>query len=84
MFKWFVSPDALIRSTVLRVVAPFPVDANLKRCLEEDPDVEGHPIATLNMNLLKQIVRKMSPIDFLQNIEEPLQHTGKLKDLRSA
>jgi len=61
------------------VVASFPADTNLKRCLEEDPDVEGHPIATLNMNLLKQVTRKMSPIDFLQNLEKPLQHTGKRK-----
>jgi len=31
------------------------------------------------MNLVKQITRKLSPIDFLQGLEDPLQNTGKRK-----
>ncbi|EDR02945.1 uncharacterized protein LACBIDRAFT_307850 [Laccaria bicolor S238N-H82] len=53
--------------SVLRVVASFPADTNLKRCVEEDPDEDdGHPIASLNMNLVKQLTRKLSPVDFLE------------------
>ncbi|KDR71862.1 hypothetical protein GALMADRAFT_281689 [Galerina marginata CBS 339.88] len=65
--------------SLLRVVASFPAATNLKRCLEEDPDEDGHPIASLNMNLLKQITKRLSPIDFLQGLEDPLQHSGKRK-----
>ncbi|KAJ3505936.1 hypothetical protein NLJ89_g7152 [Agrocybe chaxingu] len=67
------------RYSLLRVVASFPADTHLKRCLEEDPDDEGHPIASLNMTLVKQVTRKLSPIDFLQGLEDPLQNTGKRK-----
>ncbi|CAA7263844.1 unnamed protein product [Cyclocybe aegerita] len=67
------------RYSLLRVVASFPAETHLKRCLEEDPDNEGHPIASLNMTLVKQVTRKLSPIDFLQGLEDPLQNTGKRK-----
>ncbi|KAH6904037.1 hypothetical protein BKA70DRAFT_1299336 [Coprinopsis sp. MPI-PUGE-AT-0042] len=33
--------------SLLRVVVSFPADTRLKRGIEEDPDDEGHPIATL-------------------------------------
>ncbi|TFK35170.1 hypothetical protein BDQ12DRAFT_325383 [Crucibulum laeve] len=65
--------------SLLRVIASFPADTNLKRCVEEDPDTEDHPIASLNMNLVKKLTRKLSPIDFLQNLEDPLQNNGKRK-----
>ncbi|KIJ99806.1 hypothetical protein K443DRAFT_8140 [Laccaria amethystina LaAM-08-1] len=65
--------------SLLRVVASFPADTNLKRCLEEDPDEEGHPIASLNMTLVKQLTRKLSPVDFLEGLEDPLRCGGKRK-----
>ena len=63
----------------LRIVASFPADANLKRCSEEDPAKDGHPIASLNMALVKQITRRISPVDILQGLEGPLQNSGKRK-----
>lgn len=65
--------------SLLRVVASFPARPNIKRCLEEDPDDDGHPIASLNMNFLKQLTRKLSPVDFLERLEKPLAVTGKRK-----
>ncbi|KAF8970889.1 hypothetical protein BDZ97DRAFT_1694140 [Flammula alnicola] len=65
--------------SLLRVIASFPADTNLKRCLEEDPDADGHPIASLNMSLVKQITRRLSPIDFLEGLADPLQNAGKRK-----
>src|SRR5271155_5867687 len=65
--------------SLLRIIASFPAQTNLKRCLEEDPDDQGHPIASLNMSLLKQVTRRLSPIDFLQGLEDPLQNNGKRK-----
>jgi hypothetical protein len=65
--------------SLLRVVASFPAQTNLKRCLEEDPDDEGHPIAYLNMNFIKRLTRELSPVDFLEGLEKPLQPTGKRK-----
>ncbi|KAF6752402.1 hypothetical protein DFP72DRAFT_904796, partial [Ephemerocybe angulata] len=62
--------------SVLRVIVSFPADTNLKRCINEDPDSEGHPIATLNMDLLKQLTRKMSPVDYLQVLQDPLLKSG--------
>jgi hypothetical protein len=64
--------------SLLRVVASFPAETNLKRCLEEDPDEDDeghghHPIASLNMSLVKQVTRRLSPIDFLQGLEDPLR-----------
>lgn len=67
------------RYSLLRIVASFPAEAHLKRCLEEDPDEEGHPIASLNMSLVKQVTRRLSPIDFLQGLEDPLRNNGKRK-----
>ncbi|KAF9482872.1 hypothetical protein BDN70DRAFT_379948 [Pholiota conissans] len=65
--------------SLLRVVASFPADTKLKRCLDEDPDADGHPIATLNMDLLKQITKRFSPVDFLQGLQDDLQNSGKRK-----
>ncbi|PPR06272.1 hypothetical protein CVT24_000891 [Panaeolus cyanescens] len=63
--------------SLLRVVVSFPAATNLKRGLEEDPDDEGHPIASLNVDLLKQVTRKLSPTDLLQGLEDPLKNSGK-------
>jgi hypothetical protein len=68
--------------SLLRIVASFPAETNLKRCLEEDPDEEGHPVASLNMSLVKQVTRRLSPIDFLQGLEDSLlkrNNNGKRK-----
>ncbi|KAF9522898.1 hypothetical protein CPB83DRAFT_776352 [Crepidotus variabilis] len=58
------------RYSLLRVIVSFPADSDLKRCLHEDPDKDGHPIASLNMKLVKQITSKLSPKDFLQGLED--------------
>jgi DNA gyrase/topoisomerase IV subunit B len=60
----------------------FPADVNLKRCLNEDPDKDGHPIATLNMELIKQLTRKMSPVDYLHVLQDPLLKEGAKKRKR--
>ncbi|KAF9456088.1 hypothetical protein BDZ94DRAFT_1327205 [Collybia nuda] len=65
--------------SLLRVIASFPAKTNLKRCLEEDPDNDGHPIASLNMNFIKRLTKKLSPVDFLELLEKPLIVTGKRK-----
>lgn len=69
--------------SLLRVIASFPAQTNLKRCLEEDPDNDGHPIAYLNMNFIKRLTRRLSPVDFLEGLEKPQQKppqpTGKRK-----
>jgi len=65
--------------SLLRVVASFPAQTKLKRCSEEDPDKEGHPVASLDMSLVKQVTRKLPPIDFLQRLEDPSQKEGKRK-----
>lgn len=57
---------------------------NLKRCLNEDPDTEGHPISTLNMELIKQLTKKMSPVDYLQVLQDPLLKDGAKKRKRVA
>ncbi|KAF9446423.1 hypothetical protein P691DRAFT_627847, partial [Macrolepiota fuliginosa MF-IS2] len=59
--------------SLLRVVASFPAQTRMKRYIEQDPDEDDHPIATLNMNLVKKITRKLSPQDFLQlqDVQEP-------------
>ncbi len=44
-----------------------------------DPDADGHPIASLNMALVKQITKRLLPIDFLQGLENPLPKAGKRK-----
>ncbi|KAG6814796.1 hypothetical protein H0H93_012217 [Arthromyces matolae] len=56
--------------SLLRVVASFPAQPGLKRCIEEDPDDQGHPIATLNMDLLKELTKKLSPVNFLDGLEK--------------
>ncbi|KAF8882245.1 hypothetical protein BD779DRAFT_1612475 [Infundibulicybe gibba] len=61
-------PDAG-RYSLLRVVISFPAKTNIKRCAEEDPDTDGHPIACLNMVLLKELTRGLSPVGFLDGLE---------------
>lgn len=65
--------------SLLRVVASFPAQTNLKRCLEEDPDQDDHPIASLNMNLVKHITKGMSPVGLLDGLEQPPQAPRKRK-----
>jgi hypothetical protein len=65
--------------SLLRVVASFPAQTYLKRCLEEDPDDEGHSIACLNMNFIQHLTRKLSPVAFLENLKKPQRTTGKRK-----
>jgi hypothetical protein len=66
----------------LRVVASFPAQTNLKRCLEEDPDDEGHPIAYLNMNFIKHLTKEISPVNFLESLEKPQQKAQQLTGKR--
>ncbi|KAF8057442.1 hypothetical protein FPV67DRAFT_1527494 [Lyophyllum atratum] len=56
--------------SLLRVVASFPAQTGLKRCIEEDPDGDGHPIAALNMKFVKQLTKGLSPVDFLEGLEK--------------
>ncbi|KAF5378063.1 hypothetical protein D9615_007518 [Tricholomella constricta] len=68
--------------SLLRVVASFPAQPGLKRCIEEeDPDAkegEGrHPIASLNMKFIKHLTRALSPVDFLEGLEKAVQVLGK-------
>ena len=55
----------------MRVIASFPAEPRLKRCLLEDPDVDRHPIACLDMGLVKRITEKLSPTYFLRELERP-------------
>ncbi len=56
--------------SLLRVVASFPARSRMQRYIERDPDQDQHPIATLNMQLVKQVTQKRSPHDFLQRQDE--------------
>ncbi|KAG5643748.1 hypothetical protein DXG03_009682 [Asterophora parasitica] len=56
--------------SLLRVVASFPAQTALKRCIEEDLDTQGHPIACLNMKYIKQLTKGLSPVDFLDGLEK--------------
>lgn len=56
--------------SLLRVIASFPAQTNLKRCIEEDRDEGGHPIACLNMKFIKQLTKKYSPINLLDGLEK--------------
>ncbi|KAG6908568.1 hypothetical protein DXG01_004126 [Tephrocybe rancida] len=56
--------------SLLRVVASFPAHPGLKRCVEEDPDTQHHPIACLNMKFIKQLTKTLSPVDFLESLEK--------------
>ncbi|KAG6865084.1 hypothetical protein C0991_005228 [Blastosporella zonata] len=77
--------------SLLRVVASFPAHSELKRCIEEDPDPQHHPIACLNMKFIKQLTRTLSPVDFLEGLEKTAasgqtlaKRTRKNSGLRSA
>ncbi|KAG5652567.1 hypothetical protein H0H81_004576 [Sphagnurus paluster] len=61
--------------SLLRIVASFPAQTGLKRCIEEDPDREGHPIACLNIKFLKQLTKGLSPVDFLDGLEKSAMST---------
>lgn len=70
--------------SLLRVVASFPGQAKMKRCIEKDPDQDGHPIATLNMELVNKITEKLSPSNILrktkaQEVQEVKKTNGKRK-----
>jgi hypothetical protein len=65
--------------SLLRVVASFPAQTHLKRCLEEDPDDEDHPIACLNMNFIQHLTRELSPMNFLENLKKPQRTTERRK-----
>lgn len=58
--------DGAGKYSLLRVVASFPAQTRMKRYIERDPDADHHPIAVLNMDLIKKVTRKLSPQDFLQ------------------
>ncbi|KAH6879719.1 hypothetical protein BKA70DRAFT_1207313 [Coprinopsis sp. MPI-PUGE-AT-0042] len=70
--------------SLLRVVVSFPADTRLKRGIEEDPDDEGHPIATLNMGLIKQMTQRLSPSEFLQGLEVPVEKPRTSKKRKKA
>ncbi|KAG6872270.1 hypothetical protein C0995_011369 [Termitomyces sp. Mi166 len=63
--------------SLLRVVASFPAQPGLKRCLEEDPDEQHHPVASLNVNFLKQLTKGLSPVNFLDGLEQKAASPGK-------
>lgn len=62
----------------MRAIASFPARADLGRCIDKkDPGakmdledaVDKHPIATLNMDLMKKVTKNMSPANFLESLE---------------
>ncbi|KXN84651.1 hypothetical protein AN958_12029 [Leucoagaricus sp. SymC.cos] len=55
--------------SVLRAVASFPARPRMNRHIERDPDSDGHPIASLNMDFVKRITRGLSPRAFLHRQE---------------
>ncbi|KAG5731312.1 hypothetical protein E4T56_gene8114 [Termitomyces sp. T112] len=63
--------------SLLRIVASFPAQPGLKRCFEEDPDDHHHPIASLNMNFLKLLTKRLSPVNFLDSLEEKVATSGQ-------
>ncbi|KAG5650686.1 hypothetical protein H0H81_011379 [Sphagnurus paluster] len=69
--------------SLLRVVASFPAETNLKRCMEEDPDADGHPIACLSMKFIKQFTKGFSPVDFLENMENKAIGRGRITGKRT-
>jgi hypothetical protein len=68
--------------SLLRVVVSFPADVRLKRGIEEDQD--DHPIASLNMGLIKQLTQKLSPSEFLQGLEAPIEKPRASKKRKRA
>ncbi|KAF8737072.1 hypothetical protein AX14_013518 [Amanita brunnescens Koide BX004] len=66
------------RYGLLRAIASFPARADLGRCIDKkdlsakinlEDAVDKHPIAVLNMELMKRITKNMSPANFLQSLE---------------
>lgn len=55
----------------MRAIAAFPARADLGRCVDENLQdaVDKHPIATLNMELMKRVTKNMSPANFLESLE---------------
>ncbi|KAG6827376.1 hypothetical protein H0H92_012050 [Tricholoma furcatifolium] len=76
--------------SLLRVVATFPAEPGLKRCIEEDPDSQHHPIGYLNMKSMEQLTRKLSPTDLLTELKKGtsgstlVKRTRKISGLRPA
>jgi hypothetical protein len=56
--------------SLLRVVASFPAQTRMNRYIEREPDQDGHPIATLNMDLVTKITENFSPSDILKNMRQ--------------
>ncbi|KAK2467560.1 hypothetical protein APHAL10511_000415 [Amanita phalloides] len=64
--------------SLLRAVVSFPARADLGRCINKtDADAitdledaqDGHPIAILNMHLVKEVTKGISPVNFLDSLE---------------
>lgn len=62
--------------SLLRIVASFPAQPGLKRCLDEDPDGQHHPLASLDMNFLKLLTKRLSPVNFLDGLEQKALASG--------
>ncbi|KAF8808854.1 hypothetical protein BYT27DRAFT_7285678 [Phlegmacium glaucopus] len=56
--------------SLLRIVASFPAETKLSRSFGEDPDDEGHPVASLDMSLVKKVTAELSPTRFLQRLQD--------------
>ncbi|KAF8635332.1 hypothetical protein AX15_000451 [Amanita polypyramis BW_CC] len=64
--------------SLLRVITSFPARADLGRCIDEkdlesgldlEDTEDGHPIAILNMELVKEVTKNLSPVNFLESLE---------------
>lgn len=56
----------------------------MNRFIERDADEEGHPIATLNMDLVKNVTKRLTPQAFLEKyeIQAPLPSSRHKKENR--
>lgn len=70
------------RFSLLRVIASFPAEPRLKRCMLEDPDVDRHPIACLDMGLVERLTKGFSPTNFLQGLEKSLLESQQRLQVR--
>jgi hypothetical protein len=64
--------------SLLRAIASFPASVDLGRCADKKypkaaEDLEdtndGHPIATLDMTLIKEVTKIIPPVDFLERLQ---------------
>jgi hypothetical protein len=65
--------------SLLRVIASFPARPRLKPYAGKDCDKEGHPIATLNMDLVKSVTENLSPQSFLEELQGRRDSTSTSK-----